>query len=425
MASSPLRCVLLASLLLGARSQDHSPGGFILSRPLVIHAGPAVDVGFGQSALSSLPLQDLIKDVNTIMGRHSSVGLRGFPRPRHAFFHDRFEDLKKQALFEEQFQPFQDEVFQRLEAITHLSEKDLSEKGDGFHVQEHGNHFKLSASLPGYLMHREEQKGRAQPLSIEVIGPSLVVRGQQADGSIMKSFQRSFRLPQTADAEGIRATYSNMDGSLAVTIPSKDAEPKRDPTKMWTFASQDDGSQTTLMISSGGVHDVSPMLQDMSEGLPSFLGPLFNFQQRPKEFPVGFLDRRSWNTLPRTSNDVLPSRTSTLMPASASADAQPKQAPLVVHRKDAKPFWRLAGSSDEARGGSSIEVVVPEGVEIGELNGSWISYGKDGGQLELPVTVRSGDCGHVEGAASREQVVQCKIQPSTVKKVPIKVSNEL
>jgi len=229
---------------------------------------------------------------------------------------------------------------------------------------------------------------------------------------VMRSFQRSFKLPSAAVAGSIHATYSDSDGGLVVQIPrDRSSDNNRDGMKSFTLGSQDEGSQTTITIASDGAVDAFPMLQEMHEAF--FGSPAMQKVELPA---AGFLSSQ-----PSSASDDSNKKTLQAAPIKPPN----KKAPLVVQRKDAKPFWRLTGGNG-SKGRSYIEVVVPEGVQIGELNGKQIPFhGNVEGQLELPVSISSSDCVHVDGRPSTEQVIQCKIQETTVKRVEIKVRDDL
>nr|WHU05687.1 small heat shock protein sHsp16.04 [Dinophyceae sp.] len=119
--------------------------------------------------------------------------------------------------------------FQRFERLFGgLQGLDQVVGSDTFKVETTGGHFKLRASLPGYSIAGAAgamQDGqKAHPLSVEVVGRSLVVRGQKAEGQMITSFQRSFQLPRVADADRISAVYK--DGVLAVDVPASSKLPE-------------------------------------------------------------------------------------------------------------------------------------------------------------------------------------------------------
>merc|ERR1712232_1379303 len=80
-------------------------------------------------------------------------------------------------------------------------------RSDLFEVSVSGGHFQIRAALPGYKMHSDAEDESDQPLRVDVVGRSLVLRGWQASEHAVSSFQRSFRLPRAADVSAIHVAY--------------------------------------------------------------------------------------------------------------------------------------------------------------------------------------------------------------------------
>jgi len=108
--------------------------------------------------------------------------------------------------------------------------------------------------------------------------------------------------------------------------------------------------------------------------------------------------------------------------SAAAPAAKDDERPVVVQRTGAKPFWRLTGN--DAGRHSAIEIVIPEGVELGEPSGHDIPF-LDGSHLELPVTMNPKDCVFLTGDTSSERVLKCNVLDSSVTKVNIQVDDEL
>nr|WHU05697.1 small heat shock protein sHsp22.3 [Dinophyceae sp.] len=128
---------------------------------------------------------------------------------------------------------------------------------DRFRVESTNGNFKLRAELPGYSIHcgaESKKDGEdSNPLRVEVVGRSLVVRGQKTDNHARSSFQRSFQLPQAADVDKINAVYH--DGVLSVDVPAGSHLPENaeeSDNGEWTLNSQEGGSHSTITFSMGG-----------------------------------------------------------------------------------------------------------------------------------------------------------------------------
>jgi hypothetical protein len=122
------------------------------------------------------------------------------------------------------------------------------------------------------------------------------------------------------------------------------------------------------------------------------------------------------------------------VPPAAKA-ALKDEKPLVVPKKDAQPFWRLTGAdlkTGDAAGASSIEIVVPEGVRIGEPKEKKVPVFNVGANastdlsrepdrfLELPVSVGDGS-----RCTRTGRNLKCQLEAEVVQDVPIHVLDEL
>merc|ERR1719343_322317 len=108
-------------------------------------------------------------------------------------------------------------------------------KGGGdFEVKRLGDRMQLVASLPDY---------KENAPSVEVLGNSLIVRGQKTSGAMVHSFQRSFQLPQGADVDNIHVEYSKVDGKFSVDVPinAKAAAAKGGSGTSMTLSSDSEG----------------------------------------------------------------------------------------------------------------------------------------------------------------------------------------
>nr|WHU05699.1 small heat shock protein sHsp30.1 [Dinophyceae sp.] len=136
---------------------------------------------------------------------------------------------------------------------------------DAFQVESKEGHFKLRASLPGYTIQSsagsEKPESNENPLSVEVVGRSLVVRGSKKEGRFESVFQRSFMLPRAADVDHISAVYN--DGVLAVDVPASGNLPEHMQESEggeWRLNTEASGSHTSIIISGGGAGQLAPSL---------------------------------------------------------------------------------------------------------------------------------------------------------------------
>jgi len=245
-------------------------------------------------------------------------------------------------------------------------------------------------------------------------------------------------------------TYNVSDGALAVDIPAKpdarnNGDDEDDEVEVWTMNTMEGGSQTSVMFSSG-CHHGAP--QPAEEYLPA---PIHEAQDSHHSNSKKFLDPASQK--PAHAGDPIADLLETIfgLPASkepaekpkelaaapllkqreTSADVPTKAAPVVVQSKDAKPFWRLV--TDEAGTVKNIEVVLPDGVEVGTPEGDRVpvfrslqaSMRKPIGQVELPVPVHEEDCAIIEKSDTvTERMLSCSIAGETVQRVPIRVIDD-
>lgn len=371
-------------------------GNGVFARPMLIHAGSNADLSSGQGVFSRLPLHEI---------------------------------FEKSARDDDPLQRFHQNLFAALD-----SQMQSQRPSNGFYMEDKDGHVRLRASLPGYKMPKKGMQSFAvgadgqpeeQPLSVEVVGDSLVVRGRQDDGQMLKTWQRSYRLPGDANTDAMKVTYSVSDGGLAVEVP-------RGSTP------EEEGSQTTLVLTDGAdVEHLNKQNADKSDAEAETPAAVaqdlvgLSTDSTPSVAPASedFPDEAAAPVVappvvappvaaaPTVAGDgfSLGAESSSSIPMGAN--------PVVVQRAGSKPFWRLVGNDGGRH--SSVEVVLPEGWEMGEPSGKVISF-LGGGSMELPVSISSADCNFLEGSASgSERVLQCKIQDSTVKKLTIDVTDEL
>lgn len=331
---------------------------------------------------------------------------------------------------------------------SHLNHAVTSGSG-GFQTEVKNGHFLLRGTLPGYKMHSSgDGSDPSSPLSVQVLGRTLVVKGQQRHGGGISSFQRSFSLPFEPDAEKVSVTYKALDGSLAVDIPKKEGSASTPEDARVQLISDEDplerffpGSQMTMSFSGppGGRPQPQPLtfLRGRKGGLKSLINDMFtdrgpDFERDPFEQifrtlnrelpPLGIIEER------RSAGDAkkalpAPADQTTQTPATAKS-------PVVVQPKSAQPFWRLA-SSDKS--GQSIDIVAPTGLEMGTPDGNIVHFTKTegntggagtAGKLQLPVSVKGEDC-QSAGTNGQEHILRCHIHDDSVKNVPIRVLDEL
>lgn len=331
----------------------------------------------------------------------------------------------------------------------HLNHAVTSGSG-GFQTEVKNGHFLLRATLPGYKMHTSgDGSDPSQPLSVQVLGRSLVVKGQQKHGAQMASFQRSFAIPFQPDADKVSVTYKALDGSLAVDVPKKEGSTEDEHQE--ELSSDEDplaalfpGTQMSIVFSGspGSRPQPQPMtfLRGRRGGFNSLINDLFSdagadFSGDPFEDLWSSLDRQGSIAERRPSGDGL-----TAVAAQAEQTtkdpATAKKAPVVVQPKSAQPFWRL-GSSSSDKSGQTIDIVAPSGLDMGTPEGNIVHFtrteansgGTAGalpatGNLQLPVSVKGEEC-QSAGTNSQERILRCHIQDDTVKNVPIRVLDEL
>mmetsp|Transcript_6061 Transcript_6061/g.13419 ORF Transcript_6061/g.13419 Transcript_6061/m.13419 type:complete len:391 (+) Transcript_6061:57-1229(+) len=334
-------------------------------RPLLVHAGPAADVVFGDNFVPGMLLQDLMRsnafdldDLAPVMGPR--LGFMGAPMRRPPL-------RLKRPIFSRQSPQ---ERFQ----ISH-------EKG----------HFKLHADVPGYSMVSSKSNASSEdqnPLSVMVVGQTLVLSGTQVDGQVTRSFQRSWQLPDGADLDKIAVNFSPANHTVMVDIPvpealeqahSADDLPLRDP--LAELEQNLDGSGTMLMFASqmgpalGSAADIEEVLRML-------------------------------------------------------------ESPMVVQHKEVQPYWRLGAPSDSSK--SMLEVVLPKGMVPGQLQHRQLpvhraaNIGQDQSGLprivddapathvDLPVDVQSDAC------ERSDWLLRCPIADAKrVRSVSMDTANEL
>mmetsp|Transcript_16773 Transcript_16773/g.43323 ORF Transcript_16773/g.43323 Transcript_16773/m.43323 type:complete len:425 (+) Transcript_16773:52-1326(+) len=314
-------------------------------------------------------------------------------------------------------------------------------RAGGFKTNAEDGHLKLRAVLPGYALQPVEEHGAGgpdvdvpsiepPPLSVRIVGHSLVVSGHKRDGRMTSSFQRSFVLPRGADAERISVHYSTRDGALEVDVPGRAVSTQ--VGKAWTLSWEDAGSHTSIVVSSGHVSAVvtpKPALRGTSkksvaQALLSGLHEIFHLSEAKDllaqvEQPSAALEGiqeigKAVQATPEHASELTP-------PA------------MVVQRRDARPFWRLGSSGSS---GTILEVVAPHGVVLGRPSGSSLPFYSGGatvadsapqpiGQVELPVNITDRDCTWALEPPPQEQVLECKVDTASVRALRIDVAQEL
>lgn len=317
-------------------------------------------------------------------------------------------------------------------------------RAGGFKVVVDASGATLGAALPGYQL----SPGSVAPpdgvgrhaLEVQVIGRSLVIKGQKSAAEADSSFQRSFAMPAGADADRIAATYNHTDGALAISIPpvlaARDGEPGSNPAE-WSFGPQLSGSHTTVALMFGNLAPLQQgeppsVVDELLDALRRTVGPILDLfgSGGPAD------EQTSEGSAPRGSASTTTVRvTDPAAEAREPSDAQPPEVPpplrptLLVQPMGAKPFWRLGGATAEP-GTAILEIVVPRGA-------SWATGGKSvptypgpnlapaAGQIELPVVVANDKCLPADTTTSHERVLRCTIPRSDVRHISIRVAPEL
>eukprot|EP00928_Gymnodinium_smaydae_P050797 TRINITY_DN3435_c0_g3_i4.p1 TRINITY_DN3435_c0_g3~~TRINITY_DN3435_c0_g3_i4.p1 ORF type:complete len:604 (+),score=111.44 TRINITY_DN3435_c0_g3_i4:52-1812(+) len=147
--------------------------------------------------------------------------------------------------------------------------------GNGFQVDNEETRLRISAILPGYNLGAESGDVSKSPLAVRAVGKtSLVVKGTQANGNIVTTFQRSFKLPKGSDIANISVTYSSSTGNLTVIVPHRSTE----------VAEADDTDDETED------DDFIPApLRALQKGIPGLLGQLSDAQAKQAQASQGFL----------------------------------------------------------------------------------------------------------------------------------------
>jgi len=136
----------------------------------------------------------------------------------------------------------------------------------GFQVDDdHVSRFRITAQLPGYKFGKEDHltlgEGDA-PLSVRAVGRrSLVVKGMQRTGPMIREWQRSFAVPKGCDLKAVSVTYSSTSGNLTVDVPRRnitDADDREEERE-----EQDDIDEM-----------MPPALRALQGGMPAILGQL-------------------------------------------------------------------------------------------------------------------------------------------------------
>eukprot|EP00930_Biecheleria_cincta_P005660 TRINITY_DN106590_c0_g1_i1.p1 TRINITY_DN106590_c0_g1~~TRINITY_DN106590_c0_g1_i1.p1 ORF type:complete len:428 (+),score=66.25 TRINITY_DN106590_c0_g1_i1:115-1398(+) len=427
--------MLARSLLLLGISSAKSEPGIVISRELT----DAQPVDLQEMLLGGLGGGMMLQGMPIVVNMGplmDSDDLDLIPRRRGPSGFDQFEQMH-QALLGGLLQDFG----------GHLNHAVTSGSG-GFQTEVKNDHFLLRAILPGYKMHTSgDGSDPSQPLSVQVLGRSLVVKGQQTHGAQMASFQRSFALPFEPDADKVSVTYKALDGSLAVDVPKKEGAASMPEDNQLQVISDENplaalfpGSQMTIAFSGspGGRPQPQPLtfLRGRRGGLNSLINDLFSdagadISGDPFEDLWSSLERRGSIVERRSAGDAknnlpAPGGQTTKSPARAKT-------PVVVQPKSAQPFWRLAGSD---KSGQSIDIVAPSGLEMGAPDGNIVQFTKTeantgstgtapiAGKLQLPVSVKGEDC-QSAGTNSQEHILRCHIRDDSVKNVPIRVLDEL
>ncbi|CAJ1422628.1 unnamed protein product [Effrenium voratum] len=278
-------------------------------------------------------------------------------------------------------------------------------------------------------MHRSSDG--EEPLDVQaaiVAGRTLVVQGSKSNGNMMTSFQRSFRLPWDPDKDHVSVTYSAQDGSLLVDVPrgaSSSASDAADsdsgaaaalPGEFLEPLSILAGPQMTLSFSDMDAK-LAPRRRPL-RGLPIVMG-LRPTVRDPFE--------QLWNGLLADASGMHDVAVPEADPDRKHSMHSKSQPVVVQPKKSAAPFWRFTtGPESRAR---YLDIVSPQGVEMGKIRGSYVEFFNKGeGQespkrLELPISVREEDCRQTH-MGSQEHVLRCATKDS-VKSLHIDVIDEL
>lgn len=311
----------------------------------------------------------------------------------------------------------------------------------GFRVHKENGNFTLRASLPGYKMaFKDEQKTHDEsenPLSVEVVGHSLIVRGQKTKGSMSSGFQRSFRLPKVANTDAIKVKYNVTDGTLAVDIPAQ----KGAVVSKEEDGNDDDGDE-------GGVEEMSfssrpgmrmptgstirlrggqNPLQAMMEGMMQADEGMASVDQADEDPFVDLL----MDGQRQKAEEKERGKDSSVRVVSVENKKEEEPAAAKKEVKSAvAPYWRRpVGAAKGTEDYSAIEIVVPEGVRVGLPDGRRVPCFNTANRsgrgpdwtLELPVSIKNEDCAWSQADRAKERIYRCQIEKEKVKHVHIQV----
>lgn len=137
----------------------------------------------------------------------------------------------------------------------------------GFEVHDEKTRMRITASLPGYNLKDDSgplslTHAKETPLSVSAVGRrSLVVKGMEQHGPLIRSWQRSFALPKGSDIDNIAITYSSSSGNLTVDVPRIEG---------YVDEEEDDTGDDDFL---------PPALKAMKGGMPGLLNALEGPQQ--------------------------------------------------------------------------------------------------------------------------------------------------
>jgi len=262
-----------------------------------------------------------------------------------------------------------------------------------------GEHFQLRARLPWY---RTSSHGphNDQSLKVQVIGQSLVLQGQSTSDHMVRSFQRTFQLPEATDIDSLRAAYSLADGMFLMDfVATSESAPVALHTStnilddelhgkdLRFFGMDSSGSHTTITLPCSGMSSSIglDLLDHSLDDLRGFLWdtPNANLKSSDSQKPLGS------------------------PPKQRNKQSSSQQRPLLLQPKDAKPFWRLVDDkgedNDEASKGAALEVVAPRGVRLGlpvdtriptynDTDAALRGSSTPNGEIKLPISVSGEDC---------------------------------
>eukprot|EP00933_Yihiella_yeosuensis_P005782 TRINITY_DN11036_c0_g1_i1.p1 TRINITY_DN11036_c0_g1~~TRINITY_DN11036_c0_g1_i1.p1 ORF type:complete len:561 (-),score=127.50 TRINITY_DN11036_c0_g1_i1:187-1833(-) len=315
-------------------------------------------------------------------------------------------------------------------------------------------HFRVRAHLPGYKVHSDGATADGdQPLAVNIVGRSLLIKGRQENGHVTTQFQRAFNLPSFADKAKVSVSYKKAEGELLVDVPplpgweknKKDSQENDEGMMSFSLGSNNDDfpgimagadslslgqSRPRLRGPDNGKNNVDDLFKDVfgmmmsgiqegiQEGAQEAAEEAKQKLQKQAQAKNGDAVKAMQKQQEEAEKKALDGKQGT-----TKAPAKVKAAPLaVVQPKNAKPFWHLGNDG-------AIDIIAPPGADIGTPDGEQVkiihpkSSQTPDETLNLPVSLTGKDCQRIQ--AKTGWILRCKPPDQSVKAVRMSVADEL